>query len=181
MAVRKHKRPAVSGDVKVSNNQPERKSRKVNNKTNKRKHIMNNTPPGPSKTDYPHTFSKYSDCEEERNAWFASVFGLIALYERQMREDSLPCPQFTVEQLDALSLAQDEWDETISDPERVKQMFIGAFKVGLGRLKASGSSQERNNWVDTVERCYKKDYKARMVFLLSVGGNVISKIMGGTL
>jgi hypothetical protein len=143
---------------------------------------MNNELPKPSKANYPHTFRKFRDYAEERNAWFAAIFELIDLFECQMREDSLPCPKFTVEQLDALSLDQDEWAKTISDPERVKQLFTGAFMVGFGRLRARGTSQERNDWVDTVERCYKSEATpARWAFFLSVGGSTIAQIMGGKL
>lgn len=137
---------------------------------------MINELPEPSKTNYPHTFRKYAYCDaEERNAWFATIFGLIALCEQQMREDSIPCPQFTTEQLDALSLDRDEWAKTISDPERVELLYSGVFQVGLGRLMARGTSTERNNWVDTLQFCCKG---AGWVFFGSVGGNAITKLMG---
>src|SRR5258708_25658722 len=104
---------------------------------------MNDNLPEPSQTNYPHTFSKYAYFDaEERSAWFASIFGLIALFECQMREDSLPCPEFSVEQLDALSLEPDEWARTISNPERIERMFTAVFQVCLGRLMVRGTSPE---------------------------------------
>ena len=134
--------------------------------------IMTNNLPEFSKNNFPLTFEKYAYAnEQQRVAWFATIFELISLCERQMREDALPFLPLTLEQLDTLSLSKDELVKTVSDPQQFEQLFSGIFGVGIGRLKARGTSQERNGWVDTMERCYKP------LFLLSVGGSAIVKIM----